>query len=345
MVVIEKEAGLWLLEKSWQIIDVRSPIEFKQGHIPGAYNLPLFNDQERHDIGLVYKKNGPKEAMLLGLQYVGPKLRYFVEEVSQLKKDKSFLVHCWRGGKRSKSMAWLVANAGFEINLLHGGYKAYRQMQMDFYMENTFKIIILGGRTGTAKTQLLHALEKQGEQIIDMEALAHHKGSAFGGIGEPEQETNEQFENNLFSTIAGLDYERWIWIENESRTIGRNYIPELFWKHIKAASLINVERDLLFRINHLMSLYQKEDDRALISSFEKIRKRLGHEAAQNAIDFITDHNYEAAAQIALNYYDKCYDYNLETNGSPKIIKMQFADQANEAVIDALLNYKRKYFGT
>lgn len=344
MAIFEKDSGMWLLDESWHLIDVRSPIEFKQGHIPGAFNLPLFSDQERHEIGSVYKKNGPKEAMLLGLQFVGPKLRYFVEEVSRLPKNRNLLLHCWRGGKRSKSMAWLLSNAGFEINLLNGGYKAYRQMQLDFYTRSQFKIIILGGRTGTAKTKILHALASYGEQIIDIEALAHHKGSAFGGIGEPEQESNEQFENNLFATISGLDLDRWIWIENESRTIGRNYIPELFWKHIKSAALINVERDLVFRINHLITMYQKEDDTSLIESFEKIRKRLGHEATQNAIDFIKVHNYEAAARIALNYYDACYDYNLKINTSPKIIKLQFGEQDNEELAVALLNYKINNFG-
>lgn len=344
MAIVEREVGMWLFEQTINLFDVRSPQEFKQGHIPSGINIPLFNDQERKEIGTLYKKNGPKLAILHGLQIVGPKLRSLVEQFNSLAKGKKLVIHCWRGGKRSSSVAWLLSNVGYEVTVLSGGYKAYRQFQSEFYTTNQFKIIVLGGRTGGAKTQLLRGLAEKGEQIIDLEALAKHKGSAFGGIGEQDQETNEQFENNLFSNLLRLNLNHWIWIENESRTIGRNYIPELFWKHIKQASLINLERDLEFRINHLINLYQQEDDESLMQSFEKIRKRLGHEATQNAIDFIKQKNYSAAARIALNYYDKCYDYNLAINVSNKIVKLKLKQLSNLEVLDILLNYKQNHFG-
>ncbi len=325
------------------IIDVRSPSEFKAGHIPGALNLPLFTDEERKNVGITYKHQGKKEAMLTGLSMVGPRLRSMVETSYSLAKKKELLVHCWRGGQRSKSVAWLLQNSGLEISLLKEGYKAYRNFIHIFFESNKFKLVVLGGRTGTGKTQIIRELKLNNEQIIDLEKLAHHKGSAFGWIGEEEQETNEQFENNLFQELYRLDKNRIIWFENESKTIGRNYIPDSLWKKMKISPLINIEIGLELRLQNLIDCYNVKNKDALIISFEKIVKRLGHECANNAIELLRNNEFYEAAKIALSYYDKCYDYNLKENISPEIYNLKFEYINFKNIALELIKFKNKQF--
>jgi tRNA 2-selenouridine synthase len=327
-----------------QIVDVRSPAEFKAGHIPNAINMPLFSDEERAQVGTTYKQKSKQEAILLGLEIVGPRMKQMVEHASGIAKDNKLIVHCWRGGQRSNSVAWLLHNAGLEVAVLNKGYKAYRNYIHDFFEQTAFRFLILGGRTGSAKTSVLREMIKMGEQVLDLEALAHHKGSAFGWIGEQAQETNEQFENNLFHALNDLNAENSIWIENESKTIGRNYIPENLWKKLKSSPLINIELEMNERLNHLVACYDLNDKVALINSFEKIVKRLGHENAKAAMDLVNENKFAEAAQIALTYYDKCYDYNLKENKSPEIHTLHFDRMNIPEIAKELIHFKHEHFG-
>mgnify|MGYP003349536217 CR=1 FL=1 len=194
------------------IVDVRTPAEFEQGHIPGAINLPLFSNEERKIIGTLYKKEGKQPAIRKGLEIVGPKLATLVAEINNIKKNffpttsppsskdrvgiGSILFHCWRGGMRSSSVAWLAQMAGYASTTLQGGYKTYRNYVLQSF-HSSINLKIIGGYTGSGKTIILEELKKQGEQIINLEHLAHHKGSAFGAFGQEKQPTQEQFENNL----------------------------------------------------------------------------------------------------------------------------------------------------
>ena len=184
------------LSETHPILDVRTPAEFTQGHIVNALNLPLFTNEERVLIGTLYKKQGKQPAVLKGLEVVGPKLHEYVNEAIKLNKTGTFLVHCWRGGMRSSSMAWFLETYGFKCFTLKGGYKNYRKRVLESFNEEK-NILVLGGKTGTGKTLILHELEKHKEQIIDLEKLAHHKGSSFGSLGEEPQSSQEQFENEL----------------------------------------------------------------------------------------------------------------------------------------------------
>lgn len=326
------------------LIDVRSPSEYLAGHIPGAINMPLFSDYERSQVGITYKQKGKEHAVLLGLEFVGPRLKMMVEEAKEYASQNKLIIHCWRGGQRSQSLAWLLQNAGMEIEVLHGGYKSFRQHIHDFFANQEFRFIVLGGRTGSAKTSILRKMKEMNEQVLDLEALAHHKGSAFGWIGESLQETNEQFENNLFFSMRSMNYKNIIWLENESKMIGKNYIPEALWLKIKDAPLINIELDVERRLEHLVSCYDLNDQDALIHSFEKIAKRLGHEHTQTAIDLVKENNFKEAARIALKYYDKCYDYNLAENKSPQIYSMHFEDTDLNDIAKELIQFKMKHFG-
>ncbi len=295
------------------LIDVRSPKEFAQGHILGAVNLPLFNDAERAIVGTIYKKQGKDFAILKGLEIVGPKMSGYVKKVTKWCPDKKLIVHCWRGGKRSGSFAWLMEFVGFEVFVIEGGYKKYRQLVLSNLLQSDLSMIVIGGRTGSGKTELLKAIGERGEQIIDLEALANHKGSAFGWIGEAPQPSVELFENLLFEKIRSLDAHQRVWVENESRSVGTVFLPEGFWQNLKRSPLVNIEIPTEIRIQKLIAAYAHCGKEVLIESFKKIEKKLGYNHCKAAIDAVNQGDLAAAASIALHYYDKTYGHSLAHN--------------------------------
>jgi tRNA 2-selenouridine synthase len=312
---------LWDYSDDRILIDVRSPSEFKQAHIPNAKNLPLFTDDERVRVGTAYKQVSPENALLKGLEFVGPKMSSFVKKVIMWSPERKVMVHCARGGKRSGSMSWLLKFAGFDVLTVEGGYKHYRNYVLQQFDNQPLSMIILGGQTGSGKTAILQELKAQGEQIIDLEALANHKGSAFGWIGEKEQPSTEQFENELFEVFRTIDPTKRVWIENESRSVGSVYIPQGFWNQMRKATLIHVEVPFETRVKHLVSVYCQTSKEDLVLAFQKIAKKLGYDVLKKAVNFVENGDFESAAAIALKYYDKAYTYNLEKNDAPKIIIM------------------------
>src|SRR5512145_3233013 len=163
------------------VVDVRSPSEFKHGHIPGAINIPLFDDKEREIVGTEYSKEGRARAILTGLQLSGPSMHTRLDQALKIAKNRKLLVHCWRGGMRSEAMAWLFSLGNIDTEVLEGGYKAYRRFVLET-LSSPRKLIILGGLTGSGKTDILKYLSEAGRQVIDLERLANHKGSAFGSL-------------------------------------------------------------------------------------------------------------------------------------------------------------------
>lgn len=312
------------IRKQRTLFDVRTPAEFAKGHIPGALNLPLFSNEERAVVGTIYKQQSPELAMLKGLEFAGKKMRWYVEEAQRLAGDKSIAVHCWRGGKRSESMGWLLGQAGFEVLTLQGGYKAYRRYAQDFLAKQTARLIVLGGYTGSGKTEVLHALAEAGEQVLDLEALAHHKGSAFGALGEDGQPSVEQFENDLFEAYAKLDHTRRIWLEDESKAIGRVYLPNGFWQQMSHAPIIQLNIPLEARIQHLVEVYAKFPPEKLIASFQRIKKRLGGQHLNAAMEALERRDFAEAAHIALVYYDKTYAHSLQRKGDVRVYPFQAA---------------------
>lgn len=323
--------------KTCPVLDVRSPGEFAHGHIPGAISFPLFTDEERAAVGTRYKQQGNEQAFLLGLKYVGPKMADFVKSAIKLAPERRIAVHCWRGGQRSGSMAWLLRQAGFEVVTLAGGYKAYRNFVLDSFTNNRLQIRIVGGKTGTGKTKILHALRDLGQQIIDLEGIAHHKGSAFGFIGEPEQPTVEQFENELFTVFSSIDSARPVWVENESHSIGRVFIPMGFWEQMKAAPLFHIEIPQEARIRNLVQDYAAEQTEDLRSAFQKIASKLGGLRLKNALIALDEGNFAAAAEIALEYYDKTYQHGLDNNTALFVRKLEFATGDPAEIAAALVN--------
>lgn len=313
------------------LLDVRSPGEYAQGHIPGAISFPLFNDDERALVGTCYKQNGPEAALELGLEIVGPKMAGFVREAKRLAPERRLAIHCWRGGQRSGSMAWLLRQAGFEVATLAGGYKNYRRHLLERLETLSLDLKVVGGKTGTGKTKILRCLRDLGEQIIDLEMLAHHKGSAFGFIGETPQPTVEQFENDLWDAIAQLDPTRRTWVENESRSIGRVYLPAGFWRNMRASTLLNIEVPDETRVRNLLADYAHTDKAELQSAFLKIGKKLGRQQLKTALEAIEGGHFAKAAQIALHYYDKTYAHSLQTTPSPDLRHLVFSNGDSQKI--------------
>jgi tRNA 2-selenouridine synthase len=293
------------------IIDVRSPSEYLQGHFPSAHNIPLFSDDERAAVGTTYKRASPEKALLQGLDFVGKKMSSFIKRAQKIAPNRKIIVYCWRGGKRSGSMAWLLEMAGFDVKVVIGGYKAYRGFTAEYYDNQVVAMNRVGGKTGTGKTEILKKLAAFGEQIIDLEGIAHHKGSAFGELGETPQPTNEQFENNLFHTFYALDKTKRIWVENESRGIGKVFLPEAFWKIFCTADLYNVTIPHHLRVERLVKDYAQYDDDLLVQKFENIEKKIGGQHKMAAVKAIMTKNYAEAVEIALVWYDKTYAFGKE----------------------------------
>ena len=299
------------LDKSEKIpvVDVRTPAEFEHAHIPGAFNIPLFSNEERAQVGISYKKQGKEKAVELGLKLVGNKLYDFVKQAKKIAKDKKILVHCWRGGMRSASMAWLFQTAGLQVYTLQGGYKAYRRHVKSFFAQK-FNLIILSGMTGSGKTEILEVMEQMGEQIINLEKIARHKGSAFGALGQEKQTSTEQFENNLYKNYHHLNLNKPIWIEDESQAIGYVRIPEELYVQMRIAPVIKINIPRNERIKFLIQEYGNFNGELLKQSILKIQKRLGGLNTKDALKAIDEGNLEKVTDISLNYYDKAYNYGI-----------------------------------
>lgn len=308
-----------LLENSKDrvLLDVRTPAEYAIGHIPGAYNLPLFSNEERVVVGTLYKQQSPDKAFLKGLEYAGARMPDYVKEARLLAPRGKIVVHCWRGGQRSGSLSWLLSFAGMDVQVLQGGYKAYRQYIHGQFAERPLRMLVLGGPTGSAKTKTLHELATLGEQIIDLEKLAQHKGSAFGALGEDAQPTVEQFENELYATFANIDPQRRVWIENESRGIGKVYMPQGFWEQFRQSPLIDLVLPFEQRVAFLVETYAGFALDDLINGFLAIERRLGGQNLKLALAALQTGDFASAAAIALRYYDKSYVHaNQKCNFHP-----------------------------
>ena len=296
------------------IIDVRSPGEFTHGHIPGAINIPLFTDEERAHVGTIYVQKSQEDAIKLGYEYVAPKLKNFINEAFKIAPNGEVIVHCWRGGMRSHAFAQHLVDNGFsDVKLIIGGYKVYRNYVLE-NLATPAKIKVLGGYTGSGKTYILEELKNLGQQIIDLEGLANHKGSAFGGIGQQAQPTVEQFENNLYEEFKQLDLSKPIWVEDESYDIGRVKIPKPFFEQMQNSQLYFIEISQHERAKHLVNDYGICDKQQLEQSIYRISQRLGGLSVKNAIAALEQDDFYEVAMIALHYYDKSY---LKGMNNPK----------------------------
>lgn len=307
-----------ILAESIPVIDVRSPSEFLSGHFPGALNIPLFNDSERAGVGIKYKNEGRLPAIIEGLNKAGPLLSQKLKQAYKIGHQGKLLVHCWRGGMRSEAMAWLFSLSGIDTKVLTGGYKAYRHYLIEKLAEKR-KTIVLGGMTGSSKTHILRFLRGKGQQVVDLEALANHKGSAFGSLGQLPQPTTEHFSNLLFDELKRLDVNKPIWMEDESRNIGTVFIPSAFYQNMQETPVVILMMDAEIRLPGLLREYSSFPPESLKASVMKISKRLGGDNTRDAIDAIDSGNFARAIEITLRYYDKTYSYGLKKKMGGNIV--------------------------
>ena len=329
------------LSKNHPVVDVRSPGEYNHAHLPGAYSLPLFTDEERSVVGTAYKQESREKAIKHGLDFFGPKMRGMVEEVERIISNRQeaidknatsnngkalptancILLYCWRGGMRSGAVAWLLDVYGFKVYTLVGGYKKFRNYVLDTF-KLPFELKIVGGYTGSGKTEVIKELERKGETIIDLEEIAKHKGSAFGNIGMPAQPTQEMFDNILGLELRTKRYEPRlngenpnpkfilkhspIWMEDESQRIGHINIPTELWYTMRNSPVYFLDIPFEERLRHLTEEYGSLDKERMIDAIVRIKERLGGLEAKRAIEYLNEDNTIESFRILLKYYDKWY---------------------------------------
>ena len=319
------------------IVDVRTPSEFAQGHWPGAVNIPLFTDDQRHQVGLTYKQQGRLDAIELGLKLCGPALAGLSAALTEAAAGASspLRIYCWRGGMRSASMAWLAEQIELKPTLLQGGYKSYRQWAQSRF-EQTWPLRVMGGRTGTGKTDLLLAMAARGAAVVDLEGLAHHRGSSFGGLGLPEQPSTEHYENKLAEALDQhqRQHAREIWLEAESIQVGCCRIPKALFDQMKDAPVLEIQRDLNERVEQLVQVYGHQGGAALAEATQRISRRLGPQRTKEALDAIAREDWAGACRATLDYYDRCYDHELERSPKRNTIDLtgQSAAEAAQTLI-------------
>lgn len=294
------------------LLDVRSPGEFAHGHLPGAINLPLFTNEERAVVGTAYKQQGQKVAISLGLKITGPKLADFVDTASALTNTtkNQAKIYCWRGGMRSGAMSWLLDFAGIQTSTLKGGYKTFRRWIHEQF-ERKYQFTVVGGMTGSGKTAFLDELKEQGQQVLNLEAIANHRGSSYGrlGISTPQPST-EHFENEIGMILAKMDPLRTIWIEDESRLIGTCHIPECLIQQMNDSPMVVLDIPKEKRMDRLMNEYGSHPIEGLVAATEKIGKHLGGQRKKEALQALKEGNIQKALEIILEYYDATYTYAL-----------------------------------
>lgn len=320
--------------RSRPVLDVRTPAEFVAGHIPGAVNVPLFSNDERVEIGTIYKREGRGQAVRTGLARVAPKLVDLADRMSGLAAGGDLLIHCWRGGMRSGSMAWLAGTLGVRTSTLRGGYKSFRRHVLAA-LETTREVRVVSGLTGAGKTDILRVLADSGEPVIDLEALANHKGSAFGDLGEEPQPTQEHFENELAVQWTALDADRPVWMENESRMVGRRIIPEGVWRSKLDGQFAVVEIPEELRVANLRAVYENHPTEEIVRRIEAIRKRLGGARTDQAIDALLRGDADEACRQLLHYYDRTYWKSIEDTPADRVSTHRFRHSDPHAIAEEL----------
>ena len=325
------------LSKEFPVLDVRSPAEFAHAHIPSACSVPLFTDEQRKIIGTAYKKQSRKIAVEIGINYFSERMKSVQKDTVKIveewrknhpsdpekKTDQStLLIHCWRGGMRSETVAWLLSLYGYNIYVLKGGYKAFRRWTLK-QLEKEYQFNILGGYTGSGKTEVLKEMMKEGIPVIDLEGLANHRGSSFGSLGQNPQPSQEMFENllalelNKHQKITPVDSEHEgeivspaIWLEDESRHIGSVGFPPAFWEQMRNSPVYFIDVPLEERLNFIVRTYGEYDKEKLVDCILNIQKRLGGLDTKNALQYLEEGNVKACFEILIRYYDKLYSNGL-----------------------------------
>ncbi|MDP1901708.1 MAG: tRNA 2-selenouridine(34) synthase MnmH [Rubrivivax sp.] len=262
------------------VIDVRSESEFAEDHLPGAENWPSLNDEQRHLIGTEYAQVSPFAARKHGAVLVARNIAHHVEtHVAALERGWRPLLYCWRGGQRSGALASVLDAIGFTVHVLDGGYQAFRRAVIAELQTQPARLELhpVCGRTGSAKSRLLQALREQGAQVLDLEGLACHRGSVLGPLPGQPQPSQKAFETQLWQALRGFDAARAVFVEGESRTIGRLRVPEALLERLRAAPCVRVQMPLASRVAFLLQDYAHfvADVESFCTRLESLRELRG----------------------------------------------------------------------
>jgi len=309
---IEIEDALLQRDKGALLIDARSPSEHAGETIPGALNVPIFDDQERARVGTLYKQQGNREARRLGVELVAPKIPALIRRVEEALPDKAppVLVFCWRGGMRSRALVDFLNLAGIPARQIIGGHKAFRRYVLDFFERGTWgRLLVLRGLTGTGKTRLLHELEGQGYPVLDLEGLACHRGSAFGAVGLDQQPTQKNFEALLWDAMRQIPVDGYALSEGESRHIGRLALPKRVYEALQVETSLWINTPLEQRIDIILEDYPAREAQAAL--FERpikaLTERLGKQKVESLMAYLERGEWRALVrELMVDYYDPLY---------------------------------------
>ena len=305
------------LKENALFIDVRSPKEFEEFQIPGAMNIPLFNNEERIQIGTIYKQEGKEQAKDLGIKILStklPQLYDYFKNVHQNNKNKSLIIYCWRGGMRSFSIVSVMSMMGLPVMQLTGGIRSFRRIVVSSFEEHintSKKFIVLEGLTGTRKTEILDELEKEGYPVINIEGIANHRGSVFGGIGLSPV-TQKEFEARLWSRLEELKDSPYFIIEAESKRIGNLIVPHLILTGKEAGFRIHIDADMNFRVHTICKTYSFEKfHNEFRDALLVLKKRIPNELFSYILASFDNRDYPNFVLLILKeYYDPSYKHSF-----------------------------------
>ena len=325
-----------------EIIDVRTPAEFAEDHAPGAINCPVLDDAQRVEVGTLYKQVSPFAAKKIGAAYVAENVaRHLRERFLDRPKSWRPLVMCWRGGERSGAMTHILRRVGWDAQQLDGGYKAYRRLVVDTLVEQPrdFAFQVVCGATGSGKSRLLQALAARGAQVLDLEALACHKGSVLGVLPDADQPSQKAFETRLLAALAGLDPARPVFVEAESRKIGRLHLPDTLLEGLRAGACIEVEAEFSARVEFLLRDYDYflAAPDWLNQRLDALRPLQGHETVKRWQDLARSGAWrQLVSELLGQHYDPLYRRSQHHNFTGLVAPRRLAtDDLSPNGIDAL----------
>lgn len=330
-----------------EIVDVRSPSEFAEDHVTGAVNLPVLDDEQRAKVGTIHKQESAFHARKIGAALVTENIsRHLQKHFSTKSADYRPLIYCWRGGKRSGSLATVLSDIGWNVAAVDGGYKTYRQDVLDTFLEKSesLRFIVLNGFTGAGKTRVLGAISEAGNQVLDLEDLANHRGSVFGGDPENPQPAQKRFESLLYDRLRKFQPDRPVFLEAESAKIGRLNIPNPLWQKMKVAPVIEISSPLKARAEHLIEEYREwlDDGERIKRTLERLRGFHSNEQIDEWIQQAERAEWSGLVTSLLSeHYDKRYSVAGSGYFEAPSVEIELPDHRPESIHECAFSVERE----